>query len=494
MNRKRSFLGKRRFYNIEEAVELLTNKSDCEDESTSESENEGESSDSSEDTPEQHQVRTDSNILMPKETKVSKAKEIPKNGQKAAPKLVDNQSATKAMASDSSDMDVEDYYVIEDANKSASSEYVPCINYANDKVYPEDVKNGWVRLEQDTGPPNIYRFEGSCRNYLNLNNYTPGAVFDEFFEGKMWTILSENTNKYVHAKLRQAKDKGDKEPIELLSEGADQNPCTRLNKWEDTSPDEMKVFVAHLIVISIGVETAFSTCHIFGHYMSRNHFQDIFWNLHVSDPDETNPLKGEADHDPLFLVRLKVDMMQRNFHTKYRPGKELSLDESTCPFKGRVHFKCYNPKKPNRFHIKLFMVSEPSTGYICGFEVYTGDASGQSQGNAQEVQDASKTSCTVLGLLDSVQLLDMGHHVNFDNYYNSPDLIDLLYKRKTHACGTVRKNRKSLPLALTQAKLKQGETVFCRKNNLLALKWMDKREVYILSGLHKATNVISKKK
>ena len=32
---------------------------------------------------------------MPKETKVSKAKEIPKNGQKAAPKLIDNQSATK---------------------------------------------------------------------------------------------------------------------------------------------------------------------------------------------------------------------------------------------------------------------------------------------------------------------------------------------------------------------------------------------------------------
>ena len=116
----------------------------------------------------------------PKVSKVSKAKETPKKGQKAAPKLVDNQSATKAMASDS-DMDVEDYYIVEDANESASSEYVPCINYANDKVYPEDEKNGWVRLEQDTGPPNIYRFEGSCHNYLNLNNYTLGAVFDEFF-------------------------------------------------------------------------------------------------------------------------------------------------------------------------------------------------------------------------------------------------------------------------------------------------------------------------
>ena len=51
----------------------------------------------------------------------------------------------------------------------------------------------------------------------------------------MWTILSENTNKYVHAKLRQAKDKGDKDPIELLSGSVDQNPCAQLNNWEDTS-------------------------------------------------------------------------------------------------------------------------------------------------------------------------------------------------------------------------------------------------------------------
>ena len=157
----------------------------------------------------------------------------------------------------------------------------------------------------------------------------------------MWTILSENTNKYVHTKLRNS-DKGDKDPIELLSEGAVQNPCAQLNKWEDTSPDEMKVFVAHLIVMGIlkknSLEQYWSRDSIlnmpfFGHYMSRNHFQNILWNLHVSDPDETNRLKGEADHDPLFLVRPMVDMMQRNFHTKYRPGKELSLDESTCPLR-----------------------------------------------------------------------------------------------------------------------------------------------------------------
>ena len=65
----------------------------------------------------------------------------------------------KAIASNS-DMDVEDYYIVEDDNKSASSEYVPCINYPNEKVYPEDEKNGWVRLDQDTGPPKYLYISG----------------------------------------------------------------------------------------------------------------------------------------------------------------------------------------------------------------------------------------------------------------------------------------------------------------------------------------------
>ena len=56
------------------------------------------------------------------------------------------------MASNS-DIDVEDYYVIEDANESDSSKYVPCINYANDKVYPEDVKMVGLDLSKILAPP-----------------------------------------------------------------------------------------------------------------------------------------------------------------------------------------------------------------------------------------------------------------------------------------------------------------------------------------------------
>ena len=76
MNCKQSLLGEGMFYTTEEALTLLRNMSDFEDESTSESEVEGDSSDSSEYAPEQqYQVRTDSNIktFLPKETVNQKA-------------------------------------------------------------------------------------------------------------------------------------------------------------------------------------------------------------------------------------------------------------------------------------------------------------------------------------------------------------------------------------------------------------------------------------
>ena len=247
----------------------------------------------------------------------------------------------------------------------------------------------------------------------------------------------------------------------------------------------MKVFVDHLIVMGIlkknSLEQYWSRDSIlnmpfFGHYMSRNCFQNVLWDLHVTNPDETNPPKGEADHDPLFClgqwwtwckgISVQSTGQERNY-----------LWMKACVLLRAESISSVTTPKSQTGSILNFLWSvNLALATFLALKFIQEMHLGQSQGNVQEVQDASKTSCTVLGLLDSVQLLDMGHHVYFDNYYNSPDLIDLLYKRKTHACGTVRKNQKSLPLAVTQAKLKQGETVFHHKNNLLALKWMDKRK------------------
>ena len=223
--------------------------------------------------------------------------------------------------------------------------------------------------------------------------------------------------------------------------------------------------------------------------MSRNSFQNILWNLHISDPKQKNPPKVNRNHDALFLVRPMIEMMQRKFAINYHPDTQISLDESTMPFKVRVGFKHYNQEKSNRVHIKMFMVSEAETGYICGFEVYTGKDS------KHDGPDCTKTTSIVMGLLDSINLLDKGYHVYFDNYYNSPELIERLLERKSHGCGTVRKEHQGLPKTVSKAKLiKRGWTVFHRKGNILALKRRDKRDVYILTGIHKADSVLSLKR
>ena len=88
-----------------------------------------------------------------------------------------------------------------------------------------------------------------------------------------------------------------------------------------------------------------------------------------------------------------------NFHLHYTPAKYISLNESTMAFKGRVKFLQFNPSKPNKFHIKLFMVSEHLSGYISGFSVYTGKTCNELvTENANLDPYCSITAKTVMGL------------------------------------------------------------------------------------------------
>ena len=61
-------------------------------------------------------------------------------------------------------------------------------------------------------------------------------------------------------------------------------------------------------------------------------------------------------------------------------------------------FLQFNPNKPNKFHLKLFMVSEHESGYICGFSVYTGKKANELVAeNATLDTHCSITMKTVMG-------------------------------------------------------------------------------------------------
>ena len=120
-------------------------------------------------------------------------------------------------------------------------------------------------------------------------------------------------------------------------------------------------------------------------------------------------------------------MCQDNFKITYKPGENIAIDESTLTYKGRVKFLQYSKNKPNCFHIKLFMVSESDTGYISGFSIYTGRASNELLANKSTLDpDCTVTTKTVMSLLDKCGLLDDHRTLYFDNWFNSPQLLDEL--------------------------------------------------------------------
>ena len=87
------------------------------------------------------------------------------------------------------------------------------------------------------------------------------------------------------------------------------------------------------------------------------------------------------------------------------------------------------------------MVSEHKTGYMAGFSVYTGQVANELVSeNAVSSEECTTTTKTVMGLLQRMRLLDSYRSVYFDNWFNSPQLLDQMYQRKMLGAGTVRQN------------------------------------------------------
>lgn len=82
-----------------------------------------------------------------------------------------------------------------------------------------------------------------------------------------------------------------------------------------------------------------------------------------------------------------------------------------------------------------------------------------------------------------------------DNYYNSPQLADLLISNKTDVYGTLRLNRKEVPIELKNRKLLKGEIVAFQRGQVCALKWKDKKDISLISTVHSnATGKVTTKR
>ena len=77
-------------------------------------------------------------------------------------------------------------------------------------------------------------------------------------------------------------------------------------------------------------------------------------------------------------------------------------------------------------------------------------------------------------------LTGKNHHMFFDKFFSSVELAEDLLKDGIYSCGTTRANRKDFPKELVATNrdvkaLRQGESIFRSKNNLVATAWKDKK-------------------
>lgn len=59
-----------------------------------------------------------------------------------------------------------------------------------------------------------------------------------------------------------------------------------------------------------------------------------------------------------------------------------------------------------------------------------------------------------------------------------------LFKLGSGSCGTVRTNRKGIPIDFKNKKLQKGEMTTYQDDEVTGIKWMDKRPVAMLSTIH----------
>ena len=96
--------------------------------------------------------------------------------------------------------------------------------------------------------------------------------------------------------------------------------------------------------------------------------------FHISDQRQENKT------DKFTKIRTLISK-QNAFENVYVPGKNISIDEGLIKFNGRLSFKQYMPKKPNKFGIKVWMLADSETYFVPRFQIYLGE---QTAENADE--------------------------------------------------------------------------------------------------------------
>lgn len=208
-------------------------------------------------------------------------------------------------------------------------------------------------------------------------------------------------------------------------------------------------------------------CKAFAECMSRSRFLHIKSFLHVANTESLGKNKM-AKITPFYEV---LNESLRTFGVLH---ENLSIDESMVPYFGRHSCKQFIRAKPIRFGYKLWVIASS-----CGVPYYVSIYEGKST-------DKSSDPLGTRVVLDCTSVCSTAdHHLIFDNFFTSYNLIERLTEMGYKATGTIRQNRiGDCPLRAVDKMKKESRGSFQYKSdgNIELVRWNDNNVVTFCSN------------
>ena len=225
------------------------------------------------------------------------------------------------------------------------------------------------------------------------------------------------------------------------------------------------------------------------------------WAPHCSDEEYAE----KTARDPFWQVKDLVTECNARSQHHFKMGRTFSIDEAVIPFKGRHKAKCYNPKKPAKYHLKKFSLNCAKTGYVYAHYHYGGK-------DEQRPEGISASLWPIKKLVDGCQHLhDKGHYCATDNWYTSAQSLSYLRRRGIHSVGTIKRSRlcvatatrAGFPVSATfksargQPKRARAEcqihSTHLDGGNAFVTTWQDKKAICVLSSYRPAGGVCTRR-
>ena len=300
---------------------------------------------------------------------------------------------------------------------------------------------------------------------------TPIDIFRLLFTDEIFRLIQTETNRYADQQINKEKQKG---PLKKKSV---------YTLWKNVSMKEIKIFFSIIIHMCLvrkpqlrdywSTTPILQTSYTSSVGMSRDRFLAIFTMLHVNDNNTRIP-RGQPGHEPTHKIKPILDHLTSQFRQLYTPTETLTIDEAICAFRGRVFFRVYIKGKPHKYGMKIYELCEASSGFVCNMEVYDGTHEG--------VENYNAPFNVVDRLCDPIK--HNWYTVYMDRFFTSPKLFDHLWNSGVKAVGTIMANRKEMPKQHFSKKIKKGEKLVAQRGPLLAIKWCDVRDVFIITTAH----------